>query len=102
MRFALTYAAAFIAVGSAVASAQDADRGQALAKRWCVTCHVIGPDQSGGDVGPAFQSVANREGQTLGGITAWLFQPHPPMPDLMLSPVEFRDLAAYIMSLRSE
>ena len=39
------------------------------------------------------------EGRSL---VAWLFEPHPPMPDLQLSPAEFRDIAAYVMSLRTE
>lgn len=80
--------------------AQDPARGLLLAERWCVTCHVIGPDRAGGDAGPAFPAIAAREGQTLGGTMAWLFEPHPPMPDLRLSPNEYRDLAAYVMSLR--
>jgi mono/diheme cytochrome c family protein len=102
VRHAFIGAAALVAAGTAVASAQDAERGRALAERWCVACHVIGPQVAGGDIGPAFETIANRDGQTLGGITAWLFQPHPPMPDLLLSPAEFRDLAAYVMSMRDQ
>jgi mono/diheme cytochrome c family protein len=93
--------AVLILLGAESTMAQDIDRGNALAERWCADCHVVGPGQ-GGDVGPAFETVANREGQTPRGIMAWLFEPHPPMPDLLLSPAEFRDLAAYIMSLREE
>jgi mono/diheme cytochrome c family protein len=95
-------AVALLLSGTGAASAQDVGRGRALAEAWCATCHVVAPDQPGGDAGPAFQTVANREGQTRGGIMAWLFEPHPPMPDMMLSPADFRDLAAYIMSLRQE
>ena len=102
MRRAFKGAAALIALGASAAGAQDVERGHGLAERWCSECHVVGPEQGGGDIGPAFGTVANREGQTLGGIMAWLFEPHPPMPDLLLSPAEFRDLAAYIMSLREE
>jgi mono/diheme cytochrome c family protein len=93
--------AALTLLGSA-AAAEDAERGRALAERWCADCHVIAPDEAGGDIGPSFQSVADREGQTLGGVTAWNFEPHPPMPDLQLSPADFRDLAAHVMSLRQE
>lgn len=91
-----------LAVLGTAAAADDAERGRALAESWCVGCHVVGPDMPGGDAGPAFSTVANRQGQTLGGIRAWLFEPHPPMPDLLLSPADYRDLAAYIMSLRQE
>ena len=94
--------AIIMAVLGTSAAADDVERGRALAERWCASCHVIAPDEPGGDVGPAFETVANREGQTLGGTVAWLFEPHPPMPDLQLSPAEFRDLAAYVMSLRTE
>jgi mono/diheme cytochrome c family protein len=75
------------------ASPQEVERGRMLAERWCAACHVVGPETPGGDLGPVFEAIANREGQTLGGIMAWLFEPHPPMPDLLLSPAEFRDLA---------
>ncbi len=102
MRSACLCAAALIVAGTAAASAEDAERGGRLAEAWCSGCHVVAPDAGGGDAGPAFETVANREGQTLGGIMAWLFEPHPPMPDLRLSPAEYRDLAAYIMSLRGE
>ena len=84
------------------ASAGDVERGRMLAEDLCAACHVVGPETPGGASGPVFEAVANRAGQTLGGTTAWLFEPHPPMPDLLLSPAEFRDLASYIMSLRDE
>ena len=102
MRIALLGAMALIVSGPVSAAAQDAGRGRALAERWCASCHVVARNGAGRDIGPAFETVANREGQTLGGTTAWLFEPHPPMPDLQLSPADFRDLAAYIMSLREE
>jgi mono/diheme cytochrome c family protein len=102
VRNALLGATALIVSGTAIASAEDAERGRALAEAWCSGCHVVAPDAPGGDVGPAFAAVANREGQTLGGTMAWLFAPHPPMPDLQLSPADFRDLAVHIMSLRRE
>jgi mono/diheme cytochrome c family protein len=102
LRDAILAAVALMASGMAPASAQIAERGRALAEAWCTGCHVVAPNEAGGDVGPAFETVANREGQTLGAVTAWLFEPHPPMPDLQLSPADFRDLSAYIMSLRKE
>jgi mono/diheme cytochrome c family protein len=76
------------------------ERGQSLALRWCVTCHVVAPDAPGGDAGPTFSSIAARHGQTDQGVRNWLADPHPPMPDLNLATTEFDDLAAYIMSLK--
>jgi mono/diheme cytochrome c family protein len=84
------------------APAGGVKRGRILAEEWCAACHVVGPETPGGDIGPVFETIANRAGQTLGGTMAWLFEPHPPMPDLLLSPAEFRDLVSYIMSLRDE
>lgn len=89
----------FVVAGDALADA-DAERGRALAQRWCVSCHVVGPDQAGGDAGPSFVSVANREDQAVIEIENWLADPHPPMPDLGLAAPEYEDLAAYIMSLK--
>lgn len=89
-----------LASGSAVLAEPDTARGEALAKRWCVSCHVVGSDQPGGDAGPSFASVAERIGQTAGEIETWLAEPHPPMPDPGLGAPEYRDLAAYIMLLR--
>jgi mono/diheme cytochrome c family protein len=92
----------FMAAAPALAqdNQPDSDRGHALALRWCVACHVVGPGAPGGDAGPTFSSVANRPGQTEQGIRNWLADPHPPMPDLNLATTEFDDLAAYIMSLQ--
>ncbi len=80
--------------------AADPSRGQLLAERWCVGCHVIGPDTPGGDAGPAFPVVAARPGTSLDSLRHWLADPHPPMPDLHLSATEFDDLADYILTLR--
>ena len=95
-------ALALTVAATGVAADRNVERGSALAEAWCSSCHVVAPNEAGGDVGPAFETVANREGQTLGCIMAWLFEPHPPMPDLLLSPAEYGDLAVYVMSLRQE
>ena len=99
MRAILLLSAGLLA-GTGTANAGDIERGRALSLRWCVSCHVVAPDATGGDAGPAFASLASLPGQTEQALHNWLAEPHPPMPDLDLTAVEFGDLAAYIMSLK--
>jgi mono/diheme cytochrome c family protein len=91
---------AVLLAGTATANAGDVERGHNLALRWCVSCHVVAPDATGGDAGPAFASVASRSGQTEQALRNWLADPHPPMPDPGLAVTEFDDIASYIMSLK--
>ena len=45
------------------ARSADADRGEALAKQWCASCHIVAPDQRhGGDNVPSFASIARMPG----------------------------------------
>lgn len=81
----------------ALAGNGEAERGQALAVRWCTGCHVVGPDEPGGDMGPAFQTL--RAKRTEPALRSWLFEPHPPMPDLNLTAGEIDAILAYIRSL---
>lgn len=78
----------------------QAERGRELALRWCTECHVIAPDAPGGDAGPAFTSF--RAALSEPGLRAWLFQPHPPMPDLNLSGDEIDAILAYIRTLPAD
>jgi len=91
---------ALLITGSGTAYAGDGERGHALALRWCVSCHVVDPDTTGGDAGPTFASLASRTGQTEQALRNWLADTHPPMPDLGLAVTEFDDIASYIMSLK--
>ena len=91
---------AMLLAGTATANAEDVERGRALSLRWCVSCHVVAPDATGGDAGPAFAGLAARPGQTEQALRNWLAEPHPPMPDLGLAVTEFDDIASYIMSLK--
>ena len=46
----------------AAADAADAARGEALAKQWCASCHLVGAVDAGvrSDTPPSFASVARR------------------------------------------
>ncbi len=91
------------AVGSAgFARAADSAEGHRLARQWCATCHIVAPGTGGSDAAPPFESVANRPSITEAGLRAWLTDPHPPMPNLILSRAEIDAIVAYIKSLRRE
>ncbi len=92
-------ACAIAAPGAARADSQD---GYGLARQWCVTCHVIAPDQAGSDAARPFESIANDPNFTDQGIRAWLIDPHPPMPNLNLSSPEIDAIVAYLRSLRRD
>ena len=78
----------------------NATRGRLLAERWCKSCHVVNVDGEGGDIGPAFPSVAARPDMTEKHIREWLSTPHAQMPEFInLGDKDLGDLASYIMSL---
>lgn len=81
------------------ANAQDSDRGNELAQRWCVNCHLISAEGPGTDIGPAFSTLANDLLLSDHGLRSWLLSPHDPMPDLALSDPEIADIIAYIRTL---
>jgi mono/diheme cytochrome c family protein len=76
------------------------DNGLKLARQWCTSCHVVEPAGRGGDAGPPFAQIANKPDRTPQTLRAWLYNPHPPMPNLGLSGREVDDIAVYIDSLQ--
>jgi mono/diheme cytochrome c family protein len=77
----------------------DASRGEALAKRWCASCHIVANDQTRGmDNVPTFATIAKMPGFSAEKIAQFLMDPHPKMPDMQLDRGEARDLGAYIQS----
>jgi cytochrome c553 len=87
-----------------VASAQDQEKGRALAVSLCAHCHMNegpGEKQRPSEV-PGFRAIANRPNQSMGGIVTWLRSVPPMMPNHHLSQDEMYDLAAFILSLRQQ
>lgn len=80
----------------------DATRGKEIARAWCAGCHVVepSPTTTAIDGAPPFATIAARAGRTDDYLRAWLFNPHPPMPNLNLGPRAVDDLVSYIDSLR--
>jgi mono/diheme cytochrome c family protein len=78
-------------------------RGHEYARAHCAECHGVettSDDFSPNADAPDFAVVANTPGMTERAVGVWLQTSHPTMPDLMITPANRDDLAAYIMSLR--
>jgi mono/diheme cytochrome c family protein len=85
-----------------VAFAQDSARGRGVAETLCARCHMNeGQGEKQGPAGvPSFRAIANRPGQSIRGIVAWLRSTPPMMPNHHLTQDETDDLAEFILSLR--
>ena len=85
--------------------AQDGDTtaGYAFAREACKACHMVEAEEGPSRmivIGPAFREIANTPGMTATAIRVFLTSSHPKMPNLILTPEEMADVAAYILSLR--
>lgn len=79
----------------------DAEAGRQTALRACATCHTVpGGPATTTDAAPTFLGIARNPQRTRADVTAWLMEPHMPMPNFQLTVREIADLAAYIESLR--
>lgn len=97
--FAFGLAAA--ALQTAEALSADASHGRQLARRWCISCHVVAPNQRQSTTeAPPFATIARRPDFDAKNLTMFLLNPHPKMPNMSLTRVEAADLVAYIGSLR--
>jgi cytochrome c len=75
--------------------------GHEVAQRWCINCHVIGPEQvRGSDQAPTLRAIADRPGTTAASLRAFLAVPHGKMPDQALSNADIDAVSAYILSLK--
>ena len=85
---------AFAASATLANTAGRSDAGQALAGRWCTSCHLVASEQgqASADV-PTFQLIANSLGKLdwLEGLSAF-----------SLTRQEIQDLVAYFESLRRD
>ena len=90
----------FASLSNVVAAPADAVQGERLAKRWCASCHVVSADQMrGADNVPTFSAIARNPAFDAHRIRQFLMNPHPKMPDMMLTRDEARNLGAYIATL---
>lgn len=82
--------------------AGDVAAGRTLARELCSACHLVGPQARGPvpDGVPSFMNLAAQPdiGDRFTGIM--IGPPHPAMPTPPLDRQQWRDLAAYVTSLR--
>ncbi|MCK6451694.1 MAG: cytochrome c [Alphaproteobacteria bacterium] len=98
----LLVALAALAASAAPAfAAGDAAAGRRTADTWCVGCHLIGNEQKAALVdAPTFPEINKR--MTPEALRAYLFQPHPPMPQFRLTRQDIEDLIEFIQSMEKK
>jgi len=79
----------------------DANRGYALAERWCSDCHLLKGESRAVQGIPPFQAIARDPSKTPEYLRAFLVKPHGSMPPLELDRRQIEDIIAYIASLRT-
>lgn len=84
-------------------AAGDVRDGHALARQWCSECHIVDDEQTTGSADvPPFAAIARSESLTSEGLSAFLADPHPVMPNLSLSRAQIADIVAYIEALKTD
>lgn len=88
----------------ATVSAQDIDRGRALAERWCGNCHLAdrAAATARADGLPSLPAIAADPATTPGRLRGFMTAAHGRMPDFSLGAREQDDVIAYILSLRAK
>lgn len=95
-----------VAAGAFAAGIDDdgAERGHALARAWCASCHAVEPGAAKApyaDV-PSFTAIAGVPTTTSPALHAFLSTPHGKMPDIKLTSAEIDAVVAYILSLKDK
>jgi len=91
----------FPAIGQAQGIRGVASAGKGITDKWCSACHLVTPDQAraNADV-PTFSSLAQRLPTDADFLSAFIANPHPPMPNMGLSRQDIADVLAYIATLK--
>lgn len=85
--------------------AQGSDGPSAFIEAACGGCHSVEPQyQSPNPAAPTFEAIANRDGLTADTLGAWLKDAHnyPEFMDFDLEEEQAEDIAAYMVTLRSD
>jgi mono/diheme cytochrome c family protein len=83
------------------ATAADVNHGRQLARRWCMSCHlVVATQRQTTTEAPPFATIARRPDFDVNRLATFLLNPYPRMPNMSLTRSEAADIAAYIGSLR--
>lgn len=85
-------------VPAAAQNALLAEKGAALAQRWCAECHATGDDAQAKALtgAPSFKDIGGREAATPDNLRRALLGNHPVMPQFPVTNDEIEALSAYI------
>ena len=80
----------------------DVAQGSRLAHTVCSHCHLVDTTSTlvPSDGVPSFPWIAQQKGMSMAALAAFLSTSHAPMPDLVLTRAEMRQVSAYILSQR--
>jgi mono/diheme cytochrome c family protein len=90
-------------IGAMAQTVGDPAKGQRFALQVCTPCHLVAPDQLSPPrfaLAPSFEAIANTRAMTESALAAFLYSPHPNMPNIMLTRDEAADVIAYILTLK--
>lgn len=95
----------FLIGGSAFPAALprgNAEAGKQLVLNSCTTCHAPTGTNEASDQAPPLSFLARDNKSHPEWVHAWLMDPHPPMPEIMLSRQQVADVMAYLSTLPAE
>ena len=78
------------------------ESGQRLVLSSCTSCHAPSAANNASDQAPTLSFLAHDNKTDPRWVRAWLMDPHPPMPAIMLSRQQVADVMAYLATLPSE
>ena len=97
--FLTTIVVGGVSVANAAPTTANARAGRELFMRSCVTCHATEDTSLASDHAPPLLSLARANKERPASIRGRLMNPHPPMPNLMLSRRQIADIIAYLNSV---
>src|ERR1700675_410188 len=82
---------------SAPSTAADVNHGRQVARRWCVSCHVVAANQRQTTTeAPPFATIARRPDFDVNRLATFLLNPYPRKPNMSLTRSEAADIAAIL------
>ncbi|MSO70721.1 MAG: cytochrome c [Alphaproteobacteria bacterium] len=102
MRLVLLASVMLTASGALAQELGDPAAGQWLAQSWCTECHQIAYGRTEISVlkPPSFYTIAARTEVTPLWLNTFFQTPHPVMPNIILTPSQRDDIAAYILDMK--
>ena len=93
---------AFVASWPMAANAAgNPEAGRELVLNSCTSCHAANSATDANDAAPPLSFIARDTKRDPAWIHAWLMDPHPPAPNIMLSRQQVEDVVAYLRTLPS-